>query len=799
MAEKKEYVKWFKDIGKKDVAFVGGKNASLGEMFSQLENKGINVPGGFVLTAAGYRYFLGENGIDSELKEVFKKFKPSNLQSLRETGKKARELIMKGDFPEDLEKELKDYYRKMSKDYGLSKATVAVRSSATAEDLPSASFAGQHETFLNIKGEKDLLGSVKKCMASLFTDRAISYREGKGFKHLQIALSVGIQKMIRSDSASSGVMFTIDTETGFSNVVSINSIWGVGEMIVKGKITPDQFYVFKPALKKGYKAIIVKNLGRKSRKYVFSAKSGLKEKTVVKKDQLRFSLPDEEILKLARWAVEIEKHYGRPQDIEWAKDGESKKLFIVQSRPETVHAPQKENLYKEYVLKDKGKKPALTGIAVGNKIGKGKVRVIPDISGSSQFKKGEVLVTRMTDPDWVPVMRIASAIVTDEGGKTAHAAIVSRELGLPCIVGAQTATKELKTGETVTVDCTQSLQGRVFKGNIPFAVKKYNLKNLPKPKVKIMINMAVPEAAFSSSFIPNAGVGLAREEFIITEKIKVHPLALYHYSKIKDKKLKKRIDELTIEHKDKKEFFIKELAEGIGQIASAFWPKPVIVRFSDFKTNEYRNLVGGEKFEPEEENPMLGFRGASRYYSESFKPAFEMECEAVKRVREIFGLKNLQVMIPFCRTVGEGMKVLSLMEKFGLKKGKDGLKVYVMCEVPSNVILSDEFLKIFDGMSIGSNDLTQLSLGIDRDNANIAAIGDERDPTVKKMIKKVVNMCKRKNKYCGICGEAPSYFPEFAGFLVGEGIKSISLNSDAVIKTIMALDNKKKKAKKRNV
>ncbi len=781
-----KYILWFKEIRSKDVPLVGGKNASLGEMYSQLSKKGINIPNGFALTSESYWFFLKENKIDKKIKAILDKFNPKDLRSLQETGKNIRSLILKADIPYSLEKEVLESYKDLSSYYKQKNTNVAVRSSATAEDMPSASFAGQHETYLNIKGEKELLLAVKKCIASLFTDRALSYREEKGFNHLDVALSVGIMKMIDSDSASSGVMFTLDTETGFENVVLINSIWGVGEMIVKGKITPDQFYIHKPTFEKGFKSIIVKTLGRKNKKYIYKSNGGLKEVAVPKEKQLIFSISDNDILLLTKWALLIEEHYKRFQDIEWAKDGKTGQLFIVQARPETVHSIKKENIYKEYEIKTK-EKPILTGIAIGDKIGIGKVRIINNPSEIVNFQEGEVLVTKMTDPDWVPAIRIASAIVADEGGKTAHAAIVSRELGIPCIVGSRNATKVLKNKQTITVDCTQGLKGRIFSGKVDFKVKKYNLKKIPKLKTKIMVNIATPEIAFKESFLPVEGVGLAREEFIIAQKIRVHPLALYHFNKIKDKKIKKRIEKITIEHKDKKQFFIKELAEGIAQIAAAFYPRPVIIRFSDFKTNEYSQLVGGKLFEPKEENPMLGWRGASRYYDDKFKPAFLMECKAIKIVREVFGLKNVKVMIPFCRTVKEGKKVIELMKEEGLEKGKQGLEVYVMCEIPSNTILADKFLEIFDGMSIGSNDLTQLTLGIDRDNASLQSIGDERDPAVKKMITKVIKLCKQKKKYCGICGQAPSDFPEFAKFLAKQGIESISLNPDTVIKTILKL------------
>ena len=788
MEKKEKLILWFKEISKSDVSLVGGKNASLGEMYSNLTEKGIKVPNGFALTSQAYCYFLRFNKIDQKLKEIFERLDPDKLKSIEETGKKSRDLILKAEFPEDLKKEILQSYENLSREYDHIDVDVAVRSSATAEDLATASFAGQHESFLNISGQENLLLSIKKCFASLFNNRAIVYREEKGFNHLEIALSVGVQKMIRSDLASSGIIFTLDTETGFRNVVLINSIYGVGELIVKGKITPDEFYIFKPALKEGYKSIIIKNLGRKTKKYIYEKKGGLKEVNVAKEQQLKFSLTDEEILILAKWACKIEEHYGAPQDIEWAKDGLSGKLFIVQSRPETIHVSQIGKFYEEYKI-DTTEKSILTGIAIGNKVGQGKVRVISDVSKLNQFQKGEVLVTEMTDPDWVVAMRLASAIITDEGGKTCHSAIVARELGIPAIVGTKSATKNLKNGQMITVDCSSS-QGRIFDGKISFQVKKYDLKEIPQLPAKIVVNIGAPEIAFKSSFLPVEGVGLARLEFVLAEKIRVHPLALFHFSSLKNKKLKKEIEKITVEHKDKKEFFVKELAEGIASIAAAFWPKPVIVRLSDFKTNEYRALVGGENFEPKEENPMIGLRGASRYYDPEFQPAFEMECRALKRVREDFGLKNIWVMVPFCRTVEEGQKVLEEMEKNGLKRGQDDLKVVVMCEIPSNVILAEEFLEIFDGMSIGSNDLTQLLLGIDRDNGHIANIANEFNEASKKMIKRVISICREKGKYIGICGDAPSTIEGFAEFLIECGIEAISLSPDAVMKTIIRLNKK---------
>ena len=786
MKRAKKYTLWFKEISKKDVPLVGGKNASLGEMFSKLTKKGIQIPDGFALTSDAFWYYLKFNEISGKLKRIFEKFNPKSIESLKETGRAARQLILRGKFPPNLEKEILRNYQKLSKKYNQKNVDVAVRSSATAEDLVSASFAGQHETFLNISGPQDLLVAIKKCIASLFTDRAIAYREEKGFEHLKIALSVGIQKMARSDLASAGVIFTLDTETGFPNIVLINSIFGVGEMIVKGRITPDEFYVFKPTLKEGFKSVIIKNLGRKTKKYVYSKEGGLKEVNVPPKEQMKFSLTDEEVLTLAKWACLIEEHYLKPQDIEWAKDGKTGKLFIVQSRPETVHVPQIRNVYEEYEIKGT-KKPILTGIAIGNKIGQGKVHIIEDVSKIGEFQKGEVLVTKMTDPDWTSIMSIASAIVTNEGGKTCHSAIISRELGIPCIVGTGEATKVLKTGQTITVDCTSGSEGKIFLGRIPFEIKRYDLKKIPRLKTKIMINIGAPDIAFKASFLPNDGVGLARIEFILAEKIRIHPLALYHYKKLKDRKVKIEIDKLTIGYKDKTQYFIDKLAEGISQIASAFWPKPVIVRLSDLKTSEYAALIGGNLFEPIESNPMLGWRGASRYYDEKFRPAFEMECKAIKKVREEFGLKNIWAMVPFCRTLKEGKEVLDLMTKKGLEKGRDGLKVIVMCEIPSNVILAGEFLEIFDGFSIGSNDLTQLILGLDRDSAIVAKVGDERNKAVKEMVKKVIKLCRQKKKYCGICGDAPSTYGEFAKFLMDCGIPSMSLSPDAVMKTIFNL------------
>lgn len=773
-------IMFFSEIRKGDVSIVGGKNASLGEMYTQLTQKGINIPNGFATTADAYRYFLSYNGIDKKIAEIFAKVDLNKLEDVQKAGKLCRKLTMKGKFPDDLRREIIEAYEKLCGEYG-EDTDVAVRSSATAEDLPDASFAGQHESYLNIKGSENVLEAVKSCYTSLFTDRAIAYRRDKGFDQLSIYLSAVIQKMVRSDIGSSGVMFTLDTDSGFDKVVLINSIWGVGELIVKGRITPDKFFIFKPT-----GAIINKEMGRKNRKMIYRESGGVKEVDTTKEEKEKYAITDEEALTLAKWGCIIEEHYQSPQDIEWAKDGKTGELFIVQSRPETVHSlkDKEKRTYKEYTV-DSVAKPIITGISIGDKVSKGVVRVITDVKKMGDFKKGEILVTKMTDPDWNAILTMSSAVITDEGGKTCHSAIISRELGIPAIVGTKDATKKLKTGDVVTVDCSSGQIGRVLEGDVPFSVKEYNLEEMPQINTKITLNIGAPDTAFKASFLPNDGVGLAREEFIIAEKVRIHPMALIDYDNVLLTKEEREIaDDLTREYSDKKEYFICELAEGIAQIAAAFYPKKVIVRFSDFKTNEYRNLIGGRLFEGEESNPMLGFRGACRYIDKSFQPAFEMECKAIKRVREVFGLTNVCVMVPFCRTVEEGKQVVDLIKEFGLN---DDMPVYVMCEIPSNVILAEQFLEIFDGMSIGSNDLTQLTLGLDRDNGGLAHIGNENNEAVKKLIRRVIKICKEKNKYCGICGQAPSDYPEFAKFLVEEGIESISLNADTVIKTIMEL------------
>jgi len=801
MEKLQKNILWLSEIGIDDVGIVGGKNGSLGEMYNALVPKGVNTLDGFALTTNFYWEYMKANGLDKTLVDIFKGLDAKSIKSIQEVGKKCRTAVLASKFPENLQKELFDNYAKLAEKYGPD-PDVAVRTSGVAEDRPNASFAGQFETYLNVRGNEAIQKAVVESIISTFTDRAIAYRDEKEIGQMEFGLSIGVYKMIRSDLASSGIMFTLDTETGFDKVVLINSIWGIGELIVKGRITPDEFYVHKPTLAQGYNSIIVKNLGRKTIKYVYGPKGGLKEAPVKKEQQLTYSLTDEEVITLAKWAVIVEEHYTKkfgkwmPQDLEWAKDGQSGKLYIVQSRPETVQIAKSANVIEEYQLQTT-KEPIVVGTAIGEKVGSGKVKVIEDVSKISDFKKGDVLVTKMTDPDWVPVMRIASAIVTDEGGKTCHAAIVSRELGVPAIVGSETATKVLKKVKEVTVDCSSGSTGKVFSGIIPFKINKHDLSSLPEIKTKIMMNIGDPRSAFKASFLPNSGVGLAREEFIISEKIRVHPMALYDYEKIKDKKLKNQIAEITVEHKDKKDFFIKELAEGIAQIAAAVYPKEIIVRFSDFKTNEYNNLVGGKLYEALEPNPMMGFRGASRYISPKYQPAFLMECEAIKRVRDVFGLKNVDVMIPFCRTVEEGRKVVETMASAGLTREKEGIKIFVMCEIPANVILAEKFLEIFDGFSIGSNDLTQLTLGLDRDNGTISYIADERNDAVLELIQEAVRVCKAKGKYIGICGEAPSNYPDFAEFLVDLGIESMSLNPNVVLKTHLIVAEKEKNLKQK--
>ena len=786
------FIKWYSEVGIADVPSVGGKNAALGEMYSNLVPLGVKVPDGFALTADAYRHFFKQTGLDKKIKEILADLDTHNLLNLQNRGKKVREEILQSSLPQDLQDAVTKTYAQFGEKYG-ENSDVAVRSSATAEDLPGASFAGQQETYLNVHGIENVLIAVKKCIASLFTDRAISYRADKGFSHFDAALSVGIQRMVRSDLSASGVAFTIDTETGFDKVILINGIYGLGEFIVQGKVIPDEFIVFKPALENAVKnPIIGKNIGKKNIKLIY-AKDGTRQEKVSSLDQQKFCLTDEEAIQLAKWCLQIEKYFSekhghyQPMDIEWAKDGKTGELFIVQARPETVYSGEDKNVLKEYKLQKTGK-VLVNGIAVGSKIGSGSVRVLRNAKNINSFKKDEVLVTEITDPDWEPIMKIASAIVTDKGGRTSHAAIVSRELGIPCIVGSNNATKVLKNGREVTIDSSSGQVGNVYEGLIPFEVVEHHLDKLPKPAVKIMVNIGSPDDAFRNHYLPVEGVGLGRLEFIIASYIRIHPNALLDYHKLKSAKLKRSINALTVGYKNKTDFYVDELALGIAKIAATFFPREVIIRFSDFKTNEYRTLLGGELYEPQEENPMLGWRGASRYYDPKFKTAFGLECQAMKKVREEMGFTNVVPMIPFCRTPEEGKKVIAVMKENKLDRATDkSLKIYVMCEIPSNILLADEFLEIFDGMSIGSNDLTQLTLGLDRDSGIVTHIANENDPAVKKLVSEIIHKCKAKNKYIGICGQAPSDYPEFAKFLAQEGIESMSLNPDTVFKIILEL------------
>lgn len=808
MSENKseKYIIWFDDLRIEDVPLVGGKNASLGEMYHSLKEKRVLIPNGFAITAAAYRHLLKDAGIEDAVKNALLGLDTHDIRNLQERGRKVREIIRYAKLPDDLDEEIRKAYRRLCEETGTNDVDVAVRSSATAEDLPDASFAGQQETYLNIRGEESLLFACRSCFASLFTNRAISYREDKGFGHFDVYLSIGVQVMVRSDAASSGVIFSIDTESGFKEAVFITGAWGLGENVVQGAVNPDEFYVFKPTLKHGKRPIIGKRLGTKEEMMVYTSDQRRPTKNVDTPDSMRksFCITDDEIIQLATWATIIEEHYGKPMDIEWAKNGDGDyegdgKLYIVQARPETVHSLKSSNVIETYVLGEKGSE-LIRGQAVGSKIGQGKVNVIEKSSRIHEFKKGEVLVTDMTDPDWEPIMKIASAIITNRGGRTCHAAIVSRELGIPAVIGTENATKVLKDGMEVTASCAEGQEGIIYEGILPFTVERILLDEMPKTRTKIMMNVGIPEKAFDQGQIPNDGVGLAREEFIINSYIGIHPLALHHYKDLKEKadtdpeirEIIRKIDEKTSAYEDKEEFFIENLAMGIGRIAAGFYPNDVVVRLSDFKTNEYANLIGGALYEPNESNPMIGWRGASRYYDPSFKPAFIMECKAIKRVRDDMGLTNVITMIPFCRTVGEGKKVISAMAEAGLKQGENGLEVYVMAEIPSNVIEADGFAEVFDGFSIGSNDLTQLALGLDRDSELVAHIYDERDTSVKRLVKSVIETAKAKGKKIGICGQAPSDFPEFATFLVECGIDSMSLNPDTVVKTKLDIAKKEK-------
>lgn len=807
------FVLWFEEVGISDIPLVGGKNASLGEMIRQLAPQGVNVPTGFATTAYAYRYFVEKAGLQDKLRQLFADLDVENVQNLRDRGKQARALILNTPFPKELEVAIATAYFKLCERYdgGIElcdqlppedreacksysyDTDVAVRSSATAEDLPDASFAGQQETYLNVHGMKSVLESCHKCFASLFTDRAISYRTIKGFDHFEVALSVGVQKMVRSDLASSGVMFSIDTETGFKNAALVTAAYGLGENVVQGAVNPDEYFVFKPTLKEGFRPILEKRLGSKEIKMIYEVGGGklTKNVPVPEPDRNKYAITDDEILSLAKWACIIEDHYSQvrgiytPMDIEWAKDGITGDLFIVQARPETVQSQKSGNVLKNYKLNGTGD-VLVRGRAVGEAIGQGMARVILDVHQIEAFKAGEVLVTNKTDPDWEPIMKKASAIVTNQGGRTCHAAIIAREMGIPAIVGCGDATDLLHTGQAITISCSEGEEGRVYSGLVPFEVLETQLDNLPRTRTQILMNVGNPEEAFGLASVPCDGVGLARLEFIIANHIKAHPLALMYFDKLEDPFTQQEIAKLTALYPtNKADFFVDKLARGISTIAAAFYPKPVIVRMSDFKSNEYANLLGGKQFEPDEENPMIGWRGASRYYDEKYRDAYALECKAMKRVRDEMGLTNVIPMIPFCRTPDEGRRVLAEMEKHGLKRGENGLQVYVMCEIPSNVILAEEFAKVFDGFSIGSNDLTQLTLGLDRDSALVAHIFDERNAAVQQMVRMAIETAKKCDRKIGICGQAPSDYPEFARFLVELGIDSISLNPDSVLKTML--------------
>lgn len=788
-----EYIRWFGDVTIEDISIVGGKNASLGEMVRELGTRGVRVPNGFAVTAEAYRDFMRSTGLDVQVRKTLEGLDKSDITQLQSRGRQIRRAILEATIPVEITSQILTAYRRMNEGRE-HPVDVAVRSSATAEDLPGASFAGQQETYLNVDSEAALLDTCRRCYASLFTDRAISYREDQGFDHFDVALSIGVQLMVRSDLGTSGVMFSIDTETGFSDAVLITAAYGLGENVVQGAVNPDEYYVFKPTLKTGYRPILRKRRGSKEIKMIYDLGGGRMTRNVQvdEIDRNRFALSDDDILELARWACIIEDHYSQragkptPMDIEWAKDGNTGELFIVQARPETIQATRNQTMVETYHLKGKGRK-LVTGRAVGERIGHGIVRIVRGVQDLHRFQEGDVLVSDKTDPDWEPMMKKATAIVTNRGGRTCHAAIVSRELGLPAVVGAVDATTVLQDGQMVTVSCAEGETGAVFEGKLDYSRDVVNISEMPRPVTQVMMNVANPDEAFRLSQLPNDGVGLAREEFIVTASIGIHPKALIEFNKPRDPVQQQKMNDLTKSYADKPEFFIERLSHGIAMLAAAFYPKPVILRCSDFKTNEYANLLGGSDYEPKEENPMIGFRGASRYYDERYADCFALECEAIRRVREVMGLSNLKVMIPFCRTPDEGRRVIGEMEKHGLRQGENGLEVYVMCEIPSNVICAEQFAEIFDGFSIGSNDLTQLTLGVDRDSEIVSHIFDERNDAVKRMISQVIKTAKATGTKIGICGQAPSDYPEFAEFLVQQGIDSISLNPDTVVKTTICI------------
>jgi len=783
-----DYVIWFDALGMHDVDRVGGKNASLGEMISNLASAGVQVPGGFATTAAAFWDFLDQSGLREKINAELKSLDVEDVDALAACGAKIRKMIVETPFQPRLRDEIVKAYEKLEAS-SQGEGSYAVRSSATAEDLPDASFAGQQETFLNVKGLDNVLEAIHHVFASLYNDRAIAYRVHHGFEHSQVALSAGVQRMVRSDIGASGVMFTMDTESGFRDVVFITASYGLGETVVQGAVNPDEFYVHKPTLEAGRPAIVRRNLGAKAIKMVYSGEAGagrsVKTVDVDEADRMRFALTDEEVLQLARQALIIEKHYGRPMDIEWGKDGQDGKLYILQARPETVKSRDAGQVLERFQLKERGKVLA-TGRSIGQKIGAGKARVISDIKQMNLVQPGDVLVTDMTDPDWEPIMKRASAIVTNRGGRTCHAAIIARELGIPAVVGAGDATERIKDGQEVTVSCAEGDTGYIYDGLLPFERKEISLDNMPPLGFKIMMNVGNPDRAFDFAHLPNAGVGLARLEFIINRMIGVHPKALLEFDK-QPEDLKQVIRKQIAGYKDPVSFYVEKLTEGIATLAAAFSPKPVIVRMSDFKSNEYANLIGGQQYEPHEENPMIGFRGASRYVSEDFRECFKLEVEALKKVRNEMGLTNVWVMIPFVRTVEEGKKVIELLAENGLKKGENGLKVIMMCELPSNAVLADQFLEHFDGFSIGSNDLTQLTLGLDRDSGLIAHLFDERNDAVKVMLEMAIKAARKAGKYVGICGQGPSDHPDLARWLMEQGIESVSLNPDTVVETWLYL------------
>ncbi|MGI3746978.1 MAG: phosphoenolpyruvate synthase [Janthinobacterium lividum] len=778
-----EYVVSLDKLGKHDVEHVGGKNASLGEMISNLAGAGVSVPGGFATTAQAYRDFLEQSGLNDQIHQALDALDVDDVNELARTGAKIRQWIMEAEFPEKLNAEIRTAFAELSA--GNPDIAVAVRSSATAEDLPDASFAGQQETFLNIRGVENVIRAAKEVFASLFNDRAISYRVHQGFDHKLVALSAGVQRMVRSETGTAGVMFTLDTESGFRDVVFITGAYGLGETVVQGAVNPDEFYVHKNTLEAGRPAILRRNLGSKAIKMIYGeeAKAGKSVKTidVDLAERARFCLSDEEVSNLARQAMIIEKHYQCPMDIEWAKDGDDGKLYIVQARPETVKSRTSSNVMERYLLKEKGT-VLVEGRAIGQRIGAGKVRIIKDVSEMDKVQPGDVLVSDMTDPDWEPVMKRASAIVTNRGGRTCHAAIIARELGIPAVVGCGNATELLQEGQGVTVSCAEGDTGYIFEGELGFDIKQNSVDAMPDLPFKIMMNVGNPDRAFDFAQLPNAGIGLARLEFIINRMIGVHPKALLNYANL-PQDIKESVDKRIAGYEDPVGFYVEKLVEGISTLAAAFSPKKVIVRLSDFKSNEYANLIGGKLYEPEEENPMLGFRGASRYISENFRDCFELECRALKRVRNEMGLTNVEIMVPFVRTLGEASQVIDLLAENGLARGENGLRVIMMCELPSNALMADEFLEFFDGFSIGSNDLTQLTLGLDRDSGIIAHLFDERNPAVKKLLSYAIQACNKAGKYIGICGQGPSDHPDLARWLMEQGIESVSLNPDSVLET----------------